>query len=59
MRFVAEVPNYDRKLYTTCRLFAPAADGVSVPISIVYRTDKVRSPPLCLIVRNDRVGLKS
>jgi oligopeptidase B len=40
-----EVPTYDRTQYKTQRIMAPAADGVSIPISIVYRTDLDRSRP--------------
>ena len=41
---------YDKNRYVTERLMAPAADGVEVPISIVYRTDfkKDGSGPLHL-----------
>ena len=36
-----EVPgNFDKSLYTSERLFAKAADGVEIPISLVYRKDK-------------------
>ena len=36
-----EVPGgYDKKLYTTERVFAKAKDGTEVPVSLVYRTDK-------------------
>jgi oligopeptidase B len=36
-----EVPGgFDRSLYTSERIFAPAADGVRVPISLVYRHDR-------------------
>lgn len=36
-----EVPGgFDRSLYRSERIFAKAADGVEVPISIVYRADK-------------------
>jgi oligopeptidase B len=34
---------YDRSRYTTERLYATAPDGVRVPISIVYRSDRGRS----------------
>jgi oligopeptidase B len=45
-----EVPGYDPSLYKSERLFAIAADGVHVPISIVYRKDFKRdgSHPLLL-----------
>lgn len=36
-----EVPGgFDRSLYQSERIFAEAADGVEVPVSIVYRKDK-------------------
>lgn len=36
-----EVPgSFDRSLYHSERIFAKAADGVEVPVSIVYRKDK-------------------
>jgi oligopeptidase B len=36
-----EVPGgFDRELYASERVFATAADGVKVPVSLVYRTDK-------------------
>jgi oligopeptidase B len=36
-----EVPGgFDRSLYRSERLFAPAPDGTRIPVSIVYRTDK-------------------
>lgn len=40
-----EVPNYDRAKYKTERLMAPAADGVKIPLSVVYRADLDRSKP--------------
>lgn len=33
---------FDPEVYTTERLYAPARDGVRVPISLVYRTDALR-----------------
>jgi oligopeptidase B len=37
-----EVPGgFDRTLYTSERIFAAAADGVGVPISLVYRKDRL------------------
>ena len=37
-----EVPGgFDRTLYASERIFATAADGVSVPISLVYRRDQL------------------
>jgi oligopeptidase B len=36
-----EVPGgFDRELYTSERIFATAADGARIPISLVYRRDK-------------------
>ncbi|MGH9588182.1 MAG: S9 family peptidase [Acidobacteriaceae bacterium] len=36
-----EVPgNFDKNLYASERLFSKAADGVEVPVSLVYRKDK-------------------
>lgn len=36
-----EVPGgFDKSLYTSERLFAKAADGVEVPVSLVYRKDR-------------------
>ena len=45
-----EVPGYDRAQYVSERLWASAADGVKIPISIVYRKDRPRdgSRPLLL-----------
>ncbi len=45
-----EVPGYDKTKYKSERLFATAADGTKVPISIVYRQDFKRdgSHPLLL-----------
>lgn len=40
-----EVPTYDRTKYRTERLMAAAADGVKIPLSIVYRADLDRSKP--------------
>jgi oligopeptidase B len=40
-RKVQEIPSgYDKNLYATERLMAPARDGVMVPVSIVYRKDR-------------------
>lgn len=36
---------YDPDLYATERLWAPAPDGVKVPVSIVYRRDRPRDVP--------------
>jgi oligopeptidase B len=50
-RKVREIPSgYDREQYATERLWAPARDGVRVPVSIVYRKGLVRdgSAPLYL-----------
>lgn len=45
-----EVPGYDPTLYKSERLFATAADGTQVPISVVYKGDVVHdgSRPLHL-----------
>ena len=37
------VGGYDKSLYETKRIWATAADGTQVPMSIVYRKDKLRS----------------
>eukprot|EP00894_Picocystis_sp_ML_P003309 jgi/Pico_ML_1/53826/g4301.t1 len=37
---VKPVPNYNKSLYASERLVATARDGMSIPISIVYRKDK-------------------
>lgn len=37
---VKPVPNYNKTLYASERLVATARDGMSIPISIVYRKDK-------------------
>ncbi|HWK82533.1 MAG TPA: S9 family peptidase [Caldimonas sp.] len=44
------VPGYDPALYRSERMMAPAADGTSVPISLVYRRDMKRdgAQPLLL-----------
>ncbi len=40
-RKVQEIPSgYDKTLYVTERLMAPARDGTLVPVSIVYRKDR-------------------
>ena len=39
---VTPVPGYDPTKYATERLWAPARDGVKVPVSIVYRKDVKR-----------------
>ena len=33
------IPNFDKELYKTKRIFAISHDGVKVPISIIYKTD--------------------
>jgi oligopeptidase B len=40
-----EVPGYDRAKYRTERLMATAADGVKIPLSVVYRADLDRAKP--------------
>lgn len=40
-RKVQDIPSgYDKSLYTTDRLMAPARDGAMVPVSVVYRKDR-------------------
>ncbi|CAK5222376.1 unnamed protein product [Aphanomyces euteiches] len=39
------VPNYDRTLYHSERVEAKAADGTTIPMSMVYRKDLKRSEP--------------
>ncbi len=40
-RKVQEIPSgYDKSLYATDRLMAPARDGAMVPVSVVYRKDR-------------------
>jgi oligopeptidase B len=40
-----EIPGgFDRTLYASERVHATASDGVSVPISLVYRRDKFKNP---------------
>ena len=34
---VYEVPNYDKSLYETKRLYATASDGAKIPLSLVYK----------------------
>jgi len=45
-----ETPAYDRTLYTSDRIFAAAADGTKIPLSIVHKKDRERdgSAPLLL-----------
>jgi len=46
---VQEIPSgYDAGLYATQRLEIPARDGTLIPVSIVYRRDRVGSGPLHL-----------
>lgn len=50
-RKVQNIPRgYDKSLYTTERVMAPARDGVAVPVSLVYRKDIKRdgSAPMFL-----------
>ncbi len=51
-RKVLEIPSgYDKSLYVTERLMAPARDGTLVPLSIVYRKDRGKNAgPLHLYV---------
>ena len=46
-----EVPNYDQTLYETTRSYGTSKDGTKVPVSIIYRKDKMKqdgSNPLYL-----------
>jgi oligopeptidase B len=46
---VQEIPSgYDAALYTTERLEIAARDGTAIPVSIVYRKDRVQGGPLHL-----------
>jgi oligopeptidase B len=46
---VQEIPSgYDASLYATERLEIPARDGTAIPVSIVYRRDRVGAGPLHL-----------
>lgn len=36
------VPTYDRSLYRTARVFAPARDGEQVPVTLAWRADRAR-----------------
>ena len=44
------VPGYDPSLYASERIFAVAADGTEVPISLVYRKDARRDGPQPLLL---------
>jgi len=44
------VPHYDPDLYASERSFAVARDGTSVPISLVYRTDRKAAGPQPLLL---------
>jgi len=50
VRKVTEVPNFDPRHYATARLWAPAPDGVRIPISLFHRTPlrKGRPRPMLL-----------
>jgi oligopeptidase B len=45
VRKVTEVPNFDPADYATERVWAPAADGARVPISLLYRRTLRRDVP--------------
>ena len=47
LRKEREVPNYNRDLYHSVRIFARAGDGTKIPISLVFRKDCkcVSGPP--------------
>ncbi len=40
---VAEVPSFDARKYVSRRLWATSHDGVKVPVSLVYRKDRVKT----------------
>ncbi len=41
-KWVEPVPNYERDLYETKRLWAISYDGTKIPISVVYRKDRLK-----------------
>ena len=45
VRKVTEVPNFDPKNYVTERVWAPASDGVKVPVSLLYRRTVRKGTP--------------
>jgi oligopeptidase B len=45
VRKVTEVPNFDSKNYATARVWAPASDGLKVPVSLLYRRSLKRGTP--------------
>jgi oligopeptidase B len=45
VRKVTEVPNFDPADYATERVWAPAADGARVPVSLLYRRSLRRGGP--------------
>jgi oligopeptidase B len=45
VRKVTEVPNFDPNNYLTERVWAPASDGVKVPISLLYRRTLRKGTP--------------
>jgi oligopeptidase B len=45
VRKVTDVPHFDPKLYRTERVWAPASDGVRVPVSLFYRRSIDRRVP--------------
>ena len=45
LRKLKNVPGYDASLYTSERIYAKADDGTSIPISLVYRKDSLKTKP--------------
>jgi oligopeptidase B len=41
------VPNFDRQLYQSERLYAKSKDGTNIPMSMVYRKDKFQQGVAC------------
>jgi len=39
-----DVPNYDSSSYRTCRISLPAQDGLSVPVSLVFKASLLADP---------------
>jgi oligopeptidase B len=55
-----EIPSgYDPDLYDTERLYAPAPDGILVPISLVYRKDAAHFPNPLLLYGYGSYGFSS
>ncbi|MDO4899011.1 MAG: prolyl oligopeptidase family serine peptidase, partial [Rothia sp. (in: high G+C Gram-positive bacteria)] len=45
LRRETPVPNYDRAAYTAYRMWAPAADGAMIPLSVMHRADLDKTQP--------------